>query len=118
MLIHSQIRNEANALFLAGLLKTTPPQHDQQTWECAANDLLGLLAEFHDQPAQKLRSMIRRIVIERMYMNHTGDSMANPQMPSLDRQVDYIVSVLEQVRQHAVQRGQWSEQPAPPLMCG
>lgn len=117
--IHPQIRSEAQSLFEASKLAIGEMQGNKQAWQWALDDFLGLLEEFHDQPVQGLRLMIRRVVIERAFLDHTGDSMSSPMHGlSLERRVDQIVLVLEKVRQHALDRGQWSDQPSPPLMCG
>lgn len=121
--IHPQIRSEAQSLFEASPLDTGESQGNERSWGWALDDLLGLLAENHDQPVEALRPMIQRVVAEHTFMDYTGDSMASAtgdesvQSP-LDCQVDQIVIVLEKVRQHAVSRGQWSDLTAPPLMCG
>lgn len=123
MLIHPQIRSEALALLQAG--STTLPKppgqlhSDENHWVWVLDDFLALLAESHEQPTLQLRPMIRRLLIEKMFMDHTGDSMHHATGNfHLEKQVDHIVTTLEQVRQHALSRGQWSDQPSPPLMCG
>jgi len=123
MLIHPQIRSDALALLQAGSVNQTAlfradPQ-DERSWEWLVDDFLALLAEFHEQPTLQIRPMIRRLLIEKMFMDHTGDSMHNATGHwSLQKQVDHIVTALELVRQHAMSRGQWSDQPSPPLMYG
>lgn len=119
MLLHPEIRSEAQALFENSPLGASMMRADERAWGWALDDLLGLLAEFHDQPVHKLRPMLRRVVIEHVYLDHAGDSFADGnQTTSLEGHLDHIVLVLEKVRLHAVSRGQWSAQSTPPLMCG
>lgn len=121
--VHPQIRSEAQLLFEASPLDIGESQGNEYSWGCALDEFLGLLAENHDQPVQALRPMIQRLVYERAFLDHTGDSMyattdSKSLVSQLNMQVDEIVAVLEKVRQHAVSRGQWSDQSLPPLMCG
>jgi hypothetical protein len=82
------------------------------------DDLLALLMDRHDQPVKEWRQIIRRMVLDRMFTDHTGDSIAQHDAPTMDFQTDLIVHVLEEARQNAMTQGQWSDQPSPPLMCG
>ena len=107
----------------AGSLQMTMPVLDEPSAglpeTLMLDDLLALVYEFSQQPVASLRPVIRLLVLERMYLDHAGDSMAD----GLDDQaaedhVDTIVRVLEKVRQQALLRGQAINCPVPPLMCG
>lgn len=79
------------------------------------DDLLRLLAENHDRPVSEMRSSIRRLLLERAYI---ANVMAMGSVPPLEKQVDMTITLLEEVRQMAMSRGQWSDQQAAPQMCG
>jgi hypothetical protein len=79
------------------------------------DDLLRLLAENHGRPVSEMRSSIRRLLLERAYM---ANVMAMGSLPPLEMQVDMTITLLEEVRQMAMSRGQWSDQQAAPQMCG
>lgn len=121
--IHPQIRREAQTLFEDSPLDICDVQGNEHSWGWALDDFMDLLVEFHDQPVQELRPMIRRVVTERAFLDSTGDSIYRTtgndvRGSQFEIQIDQIVAVLEKVRQHAVSRGQWSDQALPPLMCG
>lgn len=82
------------------------------------DELVVLLVAYHDQSTDTLRSKVRRLVLEHMFTADGGDSVMAHDAPSMDSQVDMIVHVLENARQRAFNQGDWSNQPAAPLMCG
>lgn len=83
------------------------------------DDLLALVFEFSEQPVASLRPVIRLLVLERMYMDQGGDSIApTTGDEASEHYVDTIVRVLEKVRQQMVFQGHAVRCPVPPLMCG
>jgi len=86
---------------------------------CVLPELLELLSEQHDQPAERLRPMIRRLILERGFPDAGGDCVPDDDFfEQVEAYVDMIVRVLEHVRRRALRRGQWSDAPVTPLMCG
>lgn len=79
------------------------------------DDLLDLMAEFHDRPVQELRPMIRRLIHEKTCLDNMEPTSHRQ---SMDSQVDLAVEVLENVRRQGLDNGQWSDQPSTPLMFG
>ncbi len=100
----------------AATINATPP-HYLIAW--VLPELLELLSEQHDQPAERLRSMIRRLILERGFPDAGGDWLPDDSnYDQVEAYVDMIVRVLEHVRRRALRRGQWSDAPVTPLMCG
>lgn len=81
-------------------------------------ELIEMVAEQRAQPADHLRPAIRQLIAERAFAC-PADSLASPQDDhAIDAQTDLLVGVLETVRRRAVATGQWSENPAAPIMYG
>lgn len=77
-------------------------------------DLLHLLAENHGSDAHDLRPAIRRIILDRGAIYAMGAGITQSEADEiLEGQIDLIVRVLEQVRQQALDCGEWSESTAP-----
>jgi hypothetical protein len=82
-------------------------------------DLLQLIGERHDEPVILLRPSIRRLIRERAGIYACGAGMSEAAADELlEQQVDLLVRVLEQVRQQALDCGQWSEISPAPQMFG
>ncbi len=57
---------------------------------------------------ERLKGLVRRRLVECLFMDQGGDRVIDPHyQPQLERQVDLVVAVLEQLRQHTVGR-RWS----------
>lgn len=82
-------------------------------------DLLQLLMETHDRPASDLRPLIRRLFLEKSFVDSNGDTCVDEgQQRLIERQVEVLVRVLEAVRQSALTSGQWCTRPAATPMFG
>jgi hypothetical protein len=82
-------------------------------------ELLRLAQEFSNEPSlmQKMRPLVRRLVLEFDFASQTAVHDENEQ--TLEVYVDTLIRVLEQVRDDARQRGQWVGEPAaalPPMV--
>jgi len=73
--------------------------------------LLDIVAESPHEPVSNKTGTIRRLIYERSFPDVAGFVHA-------DLQVQVMVRVLETVRNEAIRRGTWSDQPAAPLMFG
>jgi hypothetical protein len=81
--------------------------------------LMRLVAESPARPASELAPMVRKLLVEHMFADVSGDSMiGSAQEAQIDKQVERIVAVLEQVRQIGLENGQWSGSPSPPMYFG
>lgn len=119
------IREEARGLLIEywcaipGKTLSEPLQATPDDQPCpmvwVLDDLLALLSESHDKPVEALRHTIRRLILERIYM----DNMTSmDHLPPVERQVDTVILVMEKIRQKAIRQGQWSDQQPAPQMCG
>lgn len=106
-------------------LQASPEQHrdvsipDSCTIMWLTPVLVDMMAETHEQPADKLGPMIRRLLVEQHFCDDNGDNVvADAEEELLDNLVRLIVQVLERVRRSAIANGQWSNAPVTPLMCG
>jgi hypothetical protein len=83
------------------------------------HDLLELIRETHDCPVEQLRPVIRQRIGERTFFDDSGDSAGEwDRSALLEQELNVLVDVLEQVRQHALECGEWSEAPVAPQMFG
>ena len=82
-------------------------------------EIIELIQEAPDQPVQHLAPVIRRLLVEREFIDGNGDSVIGGDVQeAIDRQAGLVVGVLEQLRRDGVDQGRWSEHPAAPLMFG
>ncbi len=82
-------------------------------------DLLQLVAETHDQPVSSIAPLIRRLILEKNFIDENGDPCSDHlRRRSIDMHVDLLVRVLEEVRRTAMAEGEWSHVPAAPQMFG
>jgi hypothetical protein len=83
------------------------------------HDLVELAAQTHGRPIADLAPMIRQRIADQHFIDETGDSVVAENIEEqVDRQVQAVIRVLEQVRQAALRRGEWSEAPVVPEMFG
>ena len=83
------------------------------------HDLMQLVSECHDQPVRQLEPAIRRIILEQESADVHGDDVVDAlSQARVERHVNAVIDVLEQIRQQAVHNGQWSDAPVTPLMFG
>jgi hypothetical protein len=78
--------------------------------------LVQMLNQSHDRPMTEYAEAIRTIMREHSRVDH-GDSRGEI-AKSLNRHVKLVIETLEQIRVERLERGQWSDAPVPPLMCG
>lgn len=82
-------------------------------------ELLDLLSEHPDRPIDELSSHIRRMLVEREFVDDNGDTcVSRTHAELLELQVRLIVDVLQDVRRNARQHGQWCGCPSCPQMFG
>jgi len=82
-------------------------------------ELLELVSEDHNRPVLELEPVIRRVVLENEFVGACPGVVVNEHHDDIiDLTVKMIVRSLEKVRRHALQRGEWSDAPITPLMCG
>jgi hypothetical protein len=83
------------------------------------DDLVGLLAEFHDRPMHELAPMIRRMLVEQHFVDDNGNNVLQARTGAeIDRHVRQITEVLESVRKQALEQGLLCDLPTCPLMYG
>ncbi len=82
-------------------------------------ELLELVAEDHNRPVYELESVIRRVVLENEFVGACPGAVVDTHHDDIiDHTVKMIVHSLERVRRQALERGEWSDAPITPLMCG
>jgi hypothetical protein len=83
-------------------------------------DLLQLVADSHDQPIDELEPRIRRLILERNFIDENGDPCQDLlRRRAIDLHVTLLVRVMHRVRDVAMQeQGEWSNVPAAPQMFG
>lgn len=87
------------------------------TW--VLDRLVRMVIELHGQPVRDLKPLIRRLIAEQSFVEEGGVPVANDhRQVQIDRQVDVVVRVLEQVRRRALARGMCSDMPLTPQMFG
>ena len=77
-------------------------------------DMVKLLESSH-APARDLRGTIRQMLAEHQA---ACESTAKTALAVLDEQTDALVRLLDEVRDHAITEGRWTDAPVTPLMCG
>lgn len=123
MLMSTHMRDEAQDMLVHKWQELTRSRgtsrcsgvHEQCPVVWVLDDLLDLMAEFHDRPVVELRPMIRRLIHEKTCLDNMEPSQHSQ---SIDKQVDLAVDVLESIRRQGLDNGQWSDQPSTPLMFG
>lgn len=81
-------------------------------------DLLGIIAEHHAEPVERLRPAIRQVIVEQAFAC-PSDAVIDPdQDETIDAQVDLLIVVLEQARRQATAREPRPRMSAAPQMCG
>ena len=103
-----ELEKQAEQL-LAELRRLERTSHDPSNRRCVAvvsidqsimEQLLKLVSEPMDQPVESFRPMIRRIIVERVFVEESGDTAVNPDFDEhVDTEVDRLVGVLHQSRQ-------------------
>jgi hypothetical protein len=82
-------------------------------------ELIELMHQHQDQPADQLRPIIRRMIEERDFLDDCGDPCIDCEHDQLlEVYVDLLVHALERVRYHNLTRGEWSTAPVTPQMFG
>jgi hypothetical protein len=82
-------------------------------------ELLDLLSNHPDRPIEELASQIRRMLVDREFVDDNGDTcVSTAHTESIELQVRLIVEVLQDVRRNARQHGQWCGCPSCPQMFG
>ncbi|MEX0652709.1 MAG: hypothetical protein WD534_18295 [Phycisphaeraceae bacterium] len=82
-------------------------------------ELLRLLIEAHDQPAERFEPMVRTLLLDLEFVDESGDPATTELRIALhDQLVVALMRAMERLRQQALASGQWSELAAPPQMYG
>ena len=82
-------------------------------------ELIELLETQHECPVRHLVPTIRLLILEHDLIDDGGDQSAERSLQHrVDELVELYVEMLEQVRQRAITRGEWSDLPATPQMFG
>lgn len=82
-------------------------------------ELIRMIAENPEQPAQQFEDTIRNLVAEQDFIDDSGDTVVDARHDAVvELYVSVFVDVLEKVRQHAITQGQWSDTPVTPQMFG
>lgn len=82
-------------------------------------ELLDLLSNHPDRPIEELAGHIRRMLVDREFVDDNGDTcVSTAHSEIIELQVRLIVEVLQDVRRNARQHGQWCGCPSCPQMFG
>ena len=89
-------------------------------------DLMPLIEELHHRPVEQLVPMIRRMLLERDFVDENGDSViaagadesSESHAAFVEREVQTLARVLGSLRRDAFERGAWSDAPVTPIMFG
>ena len=82
-------------------------------------ELIRMIAENPEQPAQQFEGTIRCLVAEQDFVDDSGDLVVDTRHEAVvELYVSVFVEVLEHVRRHAIAVGQWSDTPVAPQMFG
>jgi hypothetical protein len=88
----------------------------QELNHCVRN-LAELLIETHDRPIEELAEPVRHLIVENCQVDDAGDAPVHDEQ-SLENQIRIVLRGLDRVRHVHLRRGDWSDMPVPPLMCG
>jgi len=78
-----------------------------------------LAEELHDEPIGRLQPVVRRMLMEQIFCDDSGDAVMTPaQRRHIDRQVQWILRILALARQQTRQSAYWSTMPVTPQMFG
>jgi hypothetical protein len=81
--------------------------------------LIRLVNECTDRPVNKFRPVIKRLILEQLFMEVGGDSIVDAHHMMLVKQyVELTVRVLVRMRQHDLGKDEWSDMPVTPQMFG
>ena len=83
------------------------------------HDLIRLVSESPDRPVAEMRPTIRRVLIERLFVDCNGDTaLCAAEHVDIDLFVRTVTQVLESVRADGIETGEWAGTPATPQMFG
>jgi hypothetical protein len=80
--------------------------------------LAELLAETRDEPIERLAPAVRSVLLERCEVDVGGDLAEHSDYHQIEHATDLLLKEMERVRRIEFRRGDWSDAPVPPLMCG
>lgn len=81
--------------------------------------LIRLVNECTDRPVNKFRPVIKRLILEQLFMEVGGDSIVDAHhMMQVRQYVELTVRVLVRMRQHDLGKDEWSDTPVTPQMFG
>ncbi len=81
--------------------------------------LIRLVNECTDRPVNKFRPVIKRLILEQLFMDVGGDSIVDAHhMMQVRQYVELTVRVLVRIRQHDLGKDEWSNTPVTPQMFG
>lgn len=122
MILYETLEHDARRIYDEEAARVTRRRDADELQVCPLRfmlrELLMLLAERPDPPVDELRPLVRRLVLERNFMDCGDACGASTRHTALDHHVDLALRVLARVRQLAEQRGERCHLPAAPLMCG
>lgn len=104
--------------------KTKPKQdpyhaHELSPVIAVLPGLIRLVHECTDRPVNKFRPVIKRLILEQVFMEVGGDSIVDAQhMMQVREHVELTVRVLVKVRHHGLGKDEWSDAPVTPMMFG
>lgn len=82
-------------------------------------NLVQLVAERREEPVDQLEPTIREIIAEQDFTDDCGDGVVSDRHDAvMDFYVCVVTRTLQQLRQHAIRCGAWSDAPAPIGMFG
>lgn len=97
----------------------TRPPHELSPVVAALPSLIQVARDHPEQPIEHLRPMIKRVILEQLFIDITGDSIIESHHHLKVKQyVELTVRVLVRVRRDEFGAEQWADTPITPQMFG
>lgn len=99
--------------------RDTPQPHELSPVVAVLPQLIRLVNECSDRPVNKFRPMIKRLILEQLFMEVGGDAVIDPHHNvQVKHYVELTVRVLARLRRQGLPHDEWSDMPVTPQMFG
>ena len=116
MVTQGLIENDLHRRLIAAICQRADADWIGDLCTCV-DPILLLLRQDHDRPLADHEPSIRKIVTERC-LTGAGGGMHYCRAESIDKHVALLMRELSKLVNIQLRRGEWSDAPVPPLMCG